>query len=418
MSFVALARKALESRGRLFEEYKSVLNDTKLGEGERSAHLARLDKAIEEKSEEIRDFTSKAEAEAEARNLDGKLGKLFTPGAQDEAAKAPEVDARSILLAVANGEIREGVITPDMAMRAAGANVSANAGTVASAAFAGNTTSVQFVAQVQEVMREHSPFLNLVSTFTTSHGETIRYPVKNAWLSSTSDVQAPMAEGDKYIFGKGGFTTKDLTVAKYGTGVQLSAELLTDSEVDIAGIAADDAGTALSDRITADMLAKLQAAVPAGKKVTMVGAAATTPVSYDNLIDIQHTLRTGYRKNAVWLFGDGQLAYLRKIKDSTGQPIWNPSYLVGQPDTLLGKSYVTDATITAKAVASGNTINTDVIWYGDFSKFKLRQVKGITVARSDEYAWDSDMVSWKLTFRGGGDLMDLEAVAALRTAAA
>jgi HK97 family phage major capsid protein len=227
-----------------------------------------------------------------------------------------------------------------------------------------------------------------------------------------------MAEGDKYTFGKGGFTTKDLTVVKYGTGVQLSAELLTDSEVDIAAIAADDAGTALSDRITADMLAKLQTAVPSGKKVTMVGAAATTPVSYDNLIDVQHTLRTGYRKNAAWLFGDGQLAYLRKIKDSTGQPIWNPSYLVGQPDTLLGKQYVTDATITAKAVASGNTINTDVVWYGDFSKFKLRQVKGITVARSDEYAWDSDMVSWKLTFRGGGDLMDLEAVAALRTAAA
>jgi HK97 family phage major capsid protein len=417
MSFVALARKSLEARGRLFEEYKSVLNDTKLGEGERSAHLARLDKAIEEKSEEIRDFTSKAEAESEARNLDGKLGKLFTPGVQDEAAKAPEADARSILLAVANGEIREGVITPGMAMRAAGANVSANAGTVASAAFAGNTTSVQFIAQVQEVMREHSPFLNLVSTFTTSHGETIRYPVKNAWMSATTDV-AVLAEGDKYSFGKGGFTTKDLTVQKYGTGVQLSAELLTDSEVDIAGIAADDAGTALSDRITADMLAKLQTAVPAGKKTIMVGTAATTPVSYDNLIDVQHSLRTGYRKNAAWLFGDGQLAYLRKIKDSQGNPIWNPSYLVGQPDTLLGKSYVTDATITAKAVASGNTINTDVLWYGDFSKFKLRQVKGITVARSDEYAWDSDMVSWKLTFRGGGDLMDLEAVAALRTAAA
>lgn len=415
MSFVVLARKALESRGRLFEEYKSVLNDGKLGEGERSTHLARLDKAIEEKSEEVRDFTAKAEAEAEARGLDGKLGALFAPAADDER-KSPEADARSLLLAVANGELREGVITPDMAMRAAGANVQAAAGKVSDPSFAGNTTSVQFVAQVQEVMREHSPFLALVSTFTTSHGETIRYPVKNAWMSPTTDVTSPMAEGDKYSFGKGGFTTKDLTVQKYGTGVQLSAELLTDSEVDIAGIAAQDAGQALSDRITADMLAKLQAAIPAGKKTVMSGAAATNAVTYDNLIDIQHSLRTGYRKNATWLFGDGQLAYLRKIKDSQGNPIWNPSYLMGAPDTILGKSYVTDATITAKAIGSGGTVNTDVVWYGDFSQFKLRQVKGITVARSDEFAWDSDMVSWKLTFRGGGDLMDLESVAALRTA--
>ncbi|AWW40792.1 phage major capsid protein [Streptomyces cadmiisoli] len=417
MSFVNLARKSLEARGRLFEEYKSVLDDTKITDADKRERLERLDAAIEAKTEEVRDFTAKAEAEAEARNLDGKLGKLFVPGTQEEGREAPGMDARSLLLAVANGEIREGLITPDMEMRAPGGNVQAAAGKVSDAAFAGNTTSVQFIAQVQEVMREHSPFLNLVSTFTTSHGETIRYPVKNAWMSPTTDVTI-LPEGEKYTFGKGGFTTKDLTVAKYGTGVQLSAELLTDSEVDIAAIAADDAGQALSDRITADMLAKLQVAVPVGKKVVMVGAAATTKVSYDNLIDVQHNLRTGYRRNAAWMFGDLQLAELRKIKDTAGNPIWNPSYQVGAPDTLLGKPYVTDATITAKATGAGGTINTDLIWYGDFSKFKLRQVKGITVSRSDEYAWDSDMVSWKLTWRGGGDLMDLESVAALRTAAA
>ncbi|MGR6999937.1 phage major capsid protein [Yinghuangia aomiensis] len=66
-------------------------------------------------------------------------------------------------------------------------------------------------------------------------------------------------------------------------------------------------------------------------------------------------------------------------------------------------------------VNKAGTANTDVAWFGDFSWFKVRQVRGLTVSRSDEYAWDSDMVSWKVTWRGDGDLMDLEAVTALRT---
>ncbi|MFF4818081.1 phage major capsid protein [Kitasatospora sp. NPDC001309] len=408
LSFIDLARTAIDYRARLFEEYKSVNDDAKMTAAEKRERLERLDTAITEKSEEIRDYTAKAELEAEARNQSGKLDALFGPaGRTPESPENAPDDVRSILVAVANGEMRDVLIVPET--RAAGANVQAQAGKVADPAFAGNTTSVQFIAQVLESMRERSPFLSLVDTFTTSHGETIRYPVKNA-RPVPADV-AVLAEGDKIPFTKAGFTTKDLTVKKYGVGTQLSIELMTDSEVDIAGIVANDAGEAVADRLAADMLAKLQLAVPAGKKV--VQGTGLGAVSYDNLIDVQHKLRTGYRKNASWLFGDLQLAELRKIKDTMGNPIWNPSYLVGVPDTLLGKPYAVDATVTAKA----GTANTDLLWYGDFSKFKLRQAKGLAVARSDEYAWDSDMVSWKITYRGDGDLMDLEAVSALRSAA-
>ncbi|MFE1095887.1 phage major capsid protein [Streptomyces smyrnaeus] len=406
MSFVALAKKSIESRARLFEEYKTVLDDSKLGDAEKRERLEKLNAAIEEKGEEVRDFTAKAEAEAETRNLGDRMGKLFAP---TQVEDTPTDDVRSILASVANGEMRDALILP-VESRAPGSNVQAEAGKVSDPAWAGNTTSVQFIATVLESMRERSPFLSLVSTFTTSNGETIRYPVKNA-RPDPADI-AIMAEGDKIPFTKGGFTTYEIGAKKYGVGTQLSVELMTDSEVDIAGIVARDTGEALADRITADMLAKMQARVPAGKKI--VQDAGLGPITYDNLVDVQHSLRTSYRKNATWFFGDLQLAELRKVKDTQGNPIWNPSYTVGAPDTILGKPYVTDATIANKA----GTANTDLLWYGDFSQFKVRQVRGITVSRSDEYAWDSDMVSWKLTWRGDGDLFDLEAVAALRSAAA
>ncbi|WP_043466521.1 phage major capsid protein [Kitasatospora sp. MBT66] len=403
MTFIALAQRAIDARARLFEDYKAVLNDATLTDADRRGRLEKLDTALEEKGAEIADFTAKAEAEAETKRAAEKWGSVLPSGPDNE----PSTDVRSILVSVARGEIRDALIAPET--RAPGANVQPQAGKVSDPAFAGNTTAVQFIAQVLESMRERSPFLSLVSTFNTSTGEVMRYPVKNARPLPT-DV-AILAEGDKIPFAKGGFTTRDLGAKKYGLGAQLSTELINDSEVDITGIVATDTGEALADRLTADMLAKLQAAIPAGKKITQ--GAGLGPVTYDNLIDVQHKIRTGYRRNAAWLFGDLQLAELRKIKDTQGNPIWNPSYVAGVPDLILGKPYAVDATIAAKA----GVANTDLIWYGDFSQFKVRQVKGMTVSRSDEYGWDSDMVSWKITWRGDGDLMDLEAVSVLRSAA-
>ncbi|MFE4355110.1 phage major capsid protein [Kitasatospora sp. NPDC056800] len=403
MSFVALAQRAIDARARLFEEYKSVLDDATLTDADRRARLEKLDTALEERGAEIADYTAKATAEAETKRAAEKWG-VLTPNAP---TGEPSTDVRSLLIDVARGDLRDALIVPET--RAPGANVQPQAGKTTDPAFAGNTTAIQFIAQVLESLRERSPFMSLVSTFNTATGEVIRYPVKNARPLPT-DI-AVLAEGDKIPFTKGGFTTKDLGAKKYGVGTQLSTELINDSEVDITGIVATDTGEALADRLTADMLAKLQAAVPAGKKVTQ--GTGLGPVTYDNLIDVQHKIRTGYRRNAAWLFGDLQLAELRKIKDTQGNPIWNPSYVAGVPDLLLGKPYAVDATIAAKA----GTANTDLIWYGDFSQFKVRQVKGINVSRSDEYAWDSDMVSWKLTWRGDGDLMDLESVAVLRSAA-
>ncbi|MFI6609282.1 phage major capsid protein [Streptomyces sp. NPDC050507] len=406
MSFIDLAKKALESRARLYEEYKSIAADEALSDAERRERLERIDTAITDKGAEVRDFTAKAEQEKEQREAVAKFGALFAP-AGEAPQEAPADEMRAILMDVAQG-IRRDVL---LEARAPGANVSAKAGTIAAATFAGNTTSVQFIAQVLESLRERSPFLGIVETFTTSNGETIRYPVKNA-RPLTTDV-AVLAEGDKIPFTNESFGTYDLGARKYGVGAQLSTELITDSEVDIAGIVATDVGEALADRLAADFLAKMQTRVT--NKVVQSGAlAANTTVSYDQLIDLEHALRTGYRRAGTWFMSDAQLAQVRKLKSGEGIPLWQPALTLGAPDTMLGHALYTDASITTKA---GGAVNTDFLWFGDFKAFKVRQVKGLTVSRSDEYAWDSDMVSWKVTWRGDGDLFDLAAVAALRTPA-
>jgi HK97 family phage major capsid protein len=410
LSFVEFAKQALEARARLFEEYKAVNSDETLTDADKRQRLEALNKAIEEKGEEVRDFTAKAEQEAENRNLGNKLSGLFK-NTGDAPGDKPKDLARDLLLDIANGKRNNVEIFQES--RANGANVQASAGTVANPTWAGNTTAIQFVAQVLESIRERSPFLKYASMFTTENGETLRYPVKNVRIGPTN-VASNMSEGQQISFAAGSFITHDLHAYKYGVGTQLSYELMTDSEVDIVSIVAQDAGEAIADRLALDMLAKMQAAVPSTKKILMGGPAATTSVNYGNLIDTYHNLRTAYRPQAAWYMGDLQLAAIRKITDTQGHPIWQPAVTLGAPDVLLGRPVYSDATLTNIA----NAINTDVVWFGDYSWFKIRQVRGITVSRSDEYAWDSDMVSWKVTWRGDGDLMDLQAVSALRTAAA
>jgi hypothetical protein len=75
-----------------------------------------------------------------------------------------------------------------------------------------------------------------------------------------------------------------------------------------------------------------------------VGVTATgTTVTVDNLIDLVYSLKSPYRKNAVFLMKDITVSGIRKLKDSNGQYLWQPSVTAGTPDTILGRPIYTSA---------------------------------------------------------------------------
>lgn len=68
-------------------------------------------------------------------------------------------------------------------------------------------------------------------------------------------------------------------------------------------------------------------------------AAAATAVTGDELIDLIHALRPGYRGRASWMFTGLTLAALRKLKDSDGNYLWRPGLEQGVSSQLLGYGY-------------------------------------------------------------------------------
>ncbi len=67
------------------------------------------------------------------------------------------------------------------------------------------------------------------------------------------------------------------------------------------------------------------------------GDNSPASIDADALIDMQYTLNTAYRANGTWVMNSTSAGQVRKLKDTTNQYLWQPSLIVGQPDTILGK---------------------------------------------------------------------------------
>jgi HK97 family phage major capsid protein len=67
---------------------------------------------------------------------------------------------------------------------------------------------------------------------------------------------------------------------------------------------------------------------------------------------------------------------------------------------LLGRPIVTDPTVAAVGSANMSVI------FGDFSAYVIRDVAGVRIERSDDFAFSSDVVSSRAILRTDGDLLD------------
>lgn len=74
--------------------------------------------------------------------------------------------------------------------------------------------------------------------------------------------------------------------------------------------------------------------IAAGRDVSTGNAA--TSMAMDGLINAKYALKSGYQKNAKWMFHRDGVSQIAKLKDTTNQYLWQPSKKEGEPDMLLG----------------------------------------------------------------------------------
>ena len=115
-------------------------------------------------------------------------------------------------------------------------------------------------------------------------------------------------------------------------------------------------------------------------------------------------MKRPYRKNAKFLTNDQTLAALRKLKDTTGQYLWQPSYQAGEPDRILG--YPVETSPYFPVLTSG----APAIAFGDFSYYNIGDRGTRSFAELKELFAGNGMVGFVAKERVDGKLVLPEAV--------
>ena len=257
---------------------------------------------------------------------------------------------------------------------------------------------VAHLIEVSGVMQTNPTVIN------TTSGETIQIPKTLTHSAGASAAQAATLPSSDPTFG-----LASLAAYKYGVLLQVSRELIDDNGVDLEGYLAMQVGRALGNKFGSDLVTGTGTAQPTGFMTSAtVGVTGTTTglggaPTYGNLVDLQYSVISPYRqsRSCYWIMRDATIGAIRKITDTTGQPIWQPSMQIGAPDLLLGKPLVADPFMPAVATGAKS------IAFGDFSQFFVRMVGSIRFERSDDFLFGSDMVAFRGILRGDGALIDL-----------
>lgn len=274
----------------------------------------------------------------------------------------------------------------------------------------GNTVPVDFYNQVVEYMIETSTLLGAgVTVITTSGGEEIQVPKAVAHSTAAITAEAAAIGVSDPVFAQ-----QSLRAYKYGVLIQVSRELLDDTGFDLQGYLARQAGRAVGNAVGAHLVNGDGTSKPRGLLldttlgVTGAVGSGTAGPTAENLIDLLYSVISPYRNTntAAFLTSDTGMGRLRKLRENgtSGAFLFQPSLTAGTPDTLLGKPVFVDPYVPAGGV------NTKLAAFGDMSAYHVRLAGGLRFERSDDYAFNSDLVTFRCLLRADGALMDPNAV--------
>lgn len=264
----------------------------------------------------------------------------------------------------------------------------------------------EFERKLISALEEENVFRPLATKIQTSSGDR-KIPV------ITQKGEAVwMEEEEAYTLSDDAFGQIALSAYKVGTAIKISEELLNDSVFDLPSYIAKEFARRIGTKEEEAFLIGDGKGKPTGIFAATGGAenGATTTgaaITFDDVIELFYSLKSPYRKKAVWILNEQTVKALRKIKDNTGNFIWQPSVSAGLPDTILNRPYVTS--VYAPTIAAG----AKAIAFGDYSYYWIADRQGRSLKRLNELFAMNGQVGFLASQRVDGKLILPEAVKTL-----
>ena len=266
----------------------------------------------------------------------------------------------------------------------------------------------EFEHTLVQALEENNIFRTLAHRITTDSGDRLIPLVASHGSASW------VAEGGSYQESDEVFSQITLAAHKLGTMIKISEELLNDSAFDMESYIVDEFGRRIGNAEEEAFITGNGTGKPLGILAATGGAqvgkttAAADKITYDEIVDLYHSLGVPYRKKAVWLMNDSTVQYIRKIKDGNGQYLWQPSLVAGTPDTILG------CPVKVSRYMPEIDADNKVIAFGDFGYYWIADRQGRSFKRLDELFAATGHVGFRGSQRVDGKLILPEAIKVLK----
>jgi HK97 family phage major capsid protein len=375
--------RQVEIRNRAWEEAKSILDKATAEKRDLSAEenqtYERISKELDERGQTIAKLR---EDEARELRLDAATRDIASQARPQESA-APAMDDAAFIRSLVSGERRShNFERRDITKGSAGAPV-----------------PTSFYNQVIAQARLVAPILQVATVLNTAGGENLQIPSQFSWSTAALPGEGTAITESEPQFNS--FVT--LGAYKYSFLNQLTTELIEDSGVDILGFLAEQTGNALGYAVGSALTVGSGTNQPKGiVTASAVGGTAGTATAFtaDNLIDLLYSLDGAARNlpGVGWMMNGKSIGAVRKLKDTAGNYVFQPALSMDTPDMLLGKPIYENPSMVDVATGTKSVI------VGHLPSYYVRTVGGIKLERSDDFAFNTGLVTFRATYRVDGNL--------------
>jgi HK97 family phage major capsid protein len=384
-----------EARNRAWEEAKALLDSAAAENRELTADentkYENISADLDRRAQIIE--TLKADADREVRAAEAMRG--FEAQAQPVGDKSVAKDEAEVIRSLARGDIRSYEFEKRDITKSS----------------TGSPVPTSFYNRIIELARFVGPMLETSTILNTAGGENLQIPSLSAYSATQGTATAEAAAYSEADPTFNSFVT--LGAYKYGFLIQVTRELVEDAGVDILGFLADQIGNTMGTTANSRLTLGTGTIEPNGI-VTRAGsgvASTATSLAADDLISLVYSLDTVARRlpGSGFMMNANTVAAVRKLKDNAGQYLFSPSMNSEDRDLLLGHRIYENPAMSNVGSAVKSVV------FGNLSSYFVRQVGGIRVDRSDDYAFNQDLITFRAQVRLDGNLIQTSHVKYLTT---
>lgn len=281
----------------------------------------------------------------------------------------------------------------------------------------GATLPKNMADAIVDLLKQDSPIINYARVETISKGNSLEVVVEGStafdsgWIAET---------GDRVQTQEGNFRLVQIPVNEIYANPATTRALVMDSAYDLEGYitrkVAERMGLVLGNSFVKgngttkplgilDPTAGLQTWNAGSQVKTTVSATAIT---YQELVDLVYSLKTGYAKKGKFFINRKVKGYLQGLTDLNGQPLLRESAIVGEPATMLGYPVVEVEDMDNSVAASKYTV-----LFGDMENaYRIVLHTDAGILRDD--ITKKGFVQYYTWMRVGGKLVNPEALVVLQ----